>query len=171
MREIVLDIETTGLSPTKGHRIVEIGCVELVDRQITGNTYQQYINPERESDPRALKTHGLSMEFLSEYPTFTLVADSFLDFIADSKLVIHNARFDMSFINHELVLAGRDRVHVRRIVDTLSIAREKHGSPANLNAVCARYKVDTTVRSSTHGALIDANVLAIVYPMLIGKYK
>jgi DNA polymerase III subunit epsilon len=166
LREIVLDTETSGLSPKQGHRIIEIGCVELIDKVKTGVVYHQYINPEVSIHPRALKVHGITNEFLNAYPKFSEIAEEFLAFIGNDRLVIHNARFDLGFLNNELVLSGFPKVVDRRVRCTMQIAREKHGSPATLDAVCARYKVDTSVRSNTHGALVDADVLANVYTRL-----
>jgi len=168
MREIVLDTETTGLDPKSGHRIVEIGCVELINHVATGNTYHQYINPERDMPEEAYRVHGLSQEFLSGHPVFAAVADGFLAFVRDSRLVIHNAEFDMGFINAELRALGRDALDKARAVDTVQIARRKFpGAPANLDALCKRFQIDNSDRD-LHGALKDARLLADVYLELIG---
>lgn len=167
MREIVLDTETSGLSPKQGHRIIEIGCVELIDKVKTGVVYHQYINPEVSIHPRALKVHGISNEFLNAYPKFSEIAEEFLAFIGNDRLVIHNARFDLSFINTQLELCGLPKIVDRRVRCTMQIAREMHGNPCNLNAVCSRYKVDSSIRSSKHGALVDADVLANVYVKMV----
>jgi len=168
MREIVLDTETTGLDPKSGHRIVEIGCVELVNHVATGNSYHQYINPERDMPDEAYRVHGLSLEFLSGHPVFAAIADDFLAFVRDSQLVIHNAEFDMGFINAELQALGRDALDKARAVDTVQIARRKFpGAPANLDALCKRFQIDNSDRE-LHGALKDARLLADVYLELIG---
>lgn len=167
MREIVLDTETSGLSPKQGHRIIEIGCVELIDKVKTGIVYHQYINPEIDIHPRALKVHGITNEFLNAYPKFNEIADSLLEFIGDDRLVIHNARFDLGFLNVQLELCGLPRIVDRRVRCTMLIAREKHGSPATLDAMCARYKVDSSMRSVHHSALVDANVLADMYVRMV----
>ena len=168
MREIVLDTETTGLNPRQGDRIVEIGCVELVNHVPTGNEYHCYINPERDMPDAAYQVHGLSEAFLSDKPVFADICDDFLDFIGNAPLVIHNASFDMGFLNAELELLNRDILLPERAVDTLVIARGKFpGSPASLDALCRRFGIDTTVRDK-HGALIDSLLLARVYLELIG---
>lgn len=168
MREIVLDTETTGLDPKTGDRLVEIGCVELLNQFPTGRSYHVYINPERSMPREAFEVHGLSDDFLSDKPRFDDVADAFLNFIADGRLVIHNAQFDMGFINHELKRSGRATIAQDRVVDTLQIARRKHpGSPASLDALCSRYGIDTSKRVK-HGALLDAELLAEVYIELNG---
>jgi len=168
MREIVLDTETTGLDPKSGHRIVEIGCIELVNHVATGNSYHQYINPERDMPDEAYRVHGLSQEFLSGHPVFAAIADDFLAFVRDSQLVIHNAEFDMGFINAELQALGRDALGKARAVDTVQIARRKFpGAPANLDALCKRFQIDNSDRE-LHGALKDARLLADVYLELIG---
>ncbi|WP_181703455.1 DNA polymerase III subunit epsilon [Chthonobacter albigriseus] len=168
MREIVLDTETTGLDPKTGDRLVEIGCVELVNQFPTGRTYHVYINPERAMPREAFEVHGLSDAFLADKPRFDDVADAFLEFVAGARLVIHNAQFDMGFINHELKRSGRVTIEIDRVIDTLQIARRKHpGSPANLDALCARYGIDTSKRVK-HGALLDAELLAEVYIELNG---
>lgn len=168
MREIVLDTETTGFDPTEGHRIVEIGCVEIVNQIPTGNVYHQYINPQRDMPTEAYDVHGLSEEFLSDKPIFTEIVGDFLDFIGDAKLVIHNAEFDMRFINAELEWTGLKPIPMAQSVDTLAMARQKFpGSPASLDALCRRYEVDNSDRTF-HGALLDSELLAEVYLHLLG---
>jgi DNA polymerase-3 subunit epsilon len=168
MREIALDTETTGLDPKHGHRIVEIGCVEMYGRIRTGRNFHVYINPERDMPPEAEKVHGLSREFLSDKPKFAEIAEGFLSFIVDAPLVIHNAKFDMGFINHELAKHGHGMIPMERAVDTLQIARRKFpGSPATLDALCRRYQIDLSERTQ-HGALLDAELLADVYLELLG---
>lgn len=167
MREIVLDTETTGFEYKQGHRLVEIGCVELVNHMPTGNTYHQYINPERDMPEGAFRVHGLSEEFLRDFPLFKEVAQEFLDFIAGDTLIIHNAGFDVPFLNYELVQHGFAEMG-NNVVDTLIMARKKFpGSPANLDALCRRYAVDNSNREK-HGALLDSELLAEVYLELIG---
>ena len=168
MREIVLDTETTGLSPDNGDRIVEIGCVELINHVPTSNTYQAYLNPEKDMDPGAEKVHGLTNEFLLDKPKFIEIADSFLDFIGDSNLIAHNADFDINFLNSELVRAKKDKINNDRVVDTLKIARSKFpGARNSLDALCKRFFVDNSNRS-LHGALLDSELLAEVYLELVG---
>ena len=168
MREIVLDTETTGLDPYDGHRIVEIGAVELFNHVPTGNVYHQYINPVRKMPEQAFAVHGLSEEFLSDKPKFVDIASEFLDFIGSEKLIIHNASFDMKFINYELSKIKRGEVSYDRAVDTLAIARKKFpGSPASLDSLCRRFKIDNSARVM-HGALLDSQILAEVYLELIG---
>ena len=168
MREIVLDTETTGFDPRKGHRLVEIGCLELKNHLPTGKTYHQYINPERDVPEGAFKVHGLSEEFLADFPVFSEVADAFVEFIGDSPLIIHNATFDMTFLNYELKTLKRKEIPFERAIDTLLIARKKFpGSPASLDALCKRFKVDNGART-LHGALLDSELLAEVYLELIG---
>lgn len=168
MREIVLDTETTGLSATGGDRLVEIGCVELVNRFPTGRTYHTYVNPERDVPEGAFAVHGLSTAFLSDKPLFAKVADGFLDFVSDDTLVIHNADFDMGFINMELTRIGRTALGMERVVNTLTLARRKHPGVSNrLDDLCARYGVDNSKRTK-HGALLDAELLAEVYVELAG---
>ncbi|MGB1539864.1 MAG: DNA polymerase III subunit epsilon, partial [Rickettsiales bacterium] len=147
MREIALDTETTGLDPNTGHRIVEIGCVEMINRIKTGEVYHVYLNPERDMPEEAYRVHGLSEEFLSDKPLFFDVVDEFIDFVSDSPLVIHNAAFDMKFINAELKKAGREEIPFERSVDTVIMARKKFpGSPANLDALCKRFDIDLSAR-------------------------
>ncbi|MDB2407433.1 DNA polymerase III subunit epsilon [Jannaschia sp.] len=168
MREIVLDTETTGFEPDSGDRIVEIGAVELVNHVATGATYHQYINPERSMPQGAFEVHGLGDDFLKEYPVFAQVGQAFLDFIAGDKLIIHNAAFDMKFLNAELKWMGLPLLPMERAVDTLAIARSKFpGSPASLDALCRRFGVDNSSREK-HGALLDSEILAEVYLELIG---
>ena len=168
MREIVLDTETTGFEPDEGHRIVEIGAVELINHVPTGRTYHQYVNPERDMPQGAFEVHGLSEAFLRDFPVFAQVGQAFLDFIGDSKLVIHNAAFDMRFLSAELDWMGLPRLPAERAIDTLAIARGKFpGSPASLDALCRRYGIDNS-RRTKHGALLDSEILAEVYMELIG---
>lgn len=168
MREIVLDTETTGFEPAEGHRIVEIGAVELFNHLPTGRTFHQYINPERPMPKEALEVHGLGDDFLRDKPRFAAVGRAFLDFIADAPLVIHNAAFDMKFLNHELRAAGLPLLADSRAIDTVLIARKKFpGSPASLDALCRRFGVDNS-RREKHGALLDSEILAEVYLELLG---
>lgn len=168
MREIVLDTETTGFEPTEGHRIVEIGAVELFNHVPTGRTFHQYINPLRPMPKEAFEVHGLGDEFLRDKPVFKAVGQAFLDFIEDSRLVIHNAAFDMKFLNAELGWAGLPSLPVERALDTLLIARKRFpGSPASLDALCRRFGVDNSSREK-HGALLDSEILAEVYLELVG---
>ncbi|MGB0496721.1 MAG: DNA polymerase III subunit epsilon [Rubricella sp.] len=168
MREIVLDTETTGLSPAEGHRIVEIGAVELSGHVPTGKTYHQYINPERDMPDEAFAVHGLSGDFLSDKPVFSQIATEFLTFIAGAKLVIHNASFDMAFLNHELRAAGHPVLPDDTAIDTLAIARQRFpGAQNSLDALCRRFGVDNSMREK-HGALLDSEILAEVYLELIG---
>jgi DNA polymerase-3 subunit epsilon len=167
-REIVLDTETTGLDPFSGHRIVEIGCVELIGGLRTGASFHTYLNPERDMPPEAFRVHGLSAEFLAAHPIFSQKVDDFLEFIADSNLVIHNAAFDMKFINYELEKHGFAPVVMERAIDTVLMARKKFpGSPASLDALCKRFNIDLSGRTK-HGALLDAELLAEVYLDLCG---
>lgn len=171
MRQIVLDTETTGLETSQGHRIIEIGCVELMNRRLTGRHYHQYINPQREVDAGAFAVHGISNAMLADKPVFARIVDEFLQFIGDAELIIHNAAFDIGFINHELNLLRpgfgciSQRCHV---IDTLLMARAKHpGQKNNLDALCKRYGVDNSQRE-LHGALLDAEILADVYLLMTG---
>ncbi len=167
MREIILDTETTGFSPATGDKIVEIGCVEMIDGVITGNNYHQYINPQRESSAGALRVHGLSSEFLAKKPVFKDIATEFLEYIKDSSLVIHNASFDMKFLNHELKLIKK-KFLPNNIIDTLVLAKKKFpGEKVNLDSLCRKLKVDGSKRIK-HGALLDAELLAEVYIELNG---
>lgn len=171
MRQIVLDTETTGLDPSQGHKIIEIGCVELFNRRLTGRHYHQYINPEREIDAGALAVHGISNAMLDDKPVFARIADAFLEFVGDAELVIHNAAFDIGFIDHELNAwrSGFGSITKRcNVVDTLLMARNKHpGQKNNLDALCKRYGVDNSQRD-LHGALLDAEILADVYLLMTG---
>ena len=168
MREIVLDTETTGLDPSSGDRIVEIGCIALENHMPTGETYQQYVNPERDIPAESFRIHGLSEAFLGGYPVFAGIVDEFLEFIGDDKLVIHNAAFDMKFVNAELERLGFAPLAMIRAIDTVQIARTRYpGAGASLNDLCNRFGVDITSRK-LHGALLDADLLASVYIDLIG---
>lgn len=168
MREIALDTETTGLDPASGHRVVEIGCVELMGHIRTGNHFHSYLNPEREMPREAENIHGLSSDFLKDKPTFKVVARSFLEFIGDDPLVIHNASFDLKFLNAELNALDLPLIEFARATDTVLIARRMFpGSPANLDALCKRFSIDTSARTK-HGALLDAELLADVYLELKG---
>ncbi len=167
-REIVLDTETTGIDPTEGHRIIEIGCIELFNHMPTGKTYHQYINPEREVDAGAIAVHGIKNEFLADKPVFAEIVGGFMDFIGDGKLVIHNAEFDIKFLNAELKPYGYPPFKLNEAIDTLQVARKKFpGSPASLDALCRRFNIDLSVRE-LHGALLDAQLLAEVYLELLG---
>ncbi len=168
MREIVLDTETTGFEPESGDRIVEIGAVELYQHVPTGRTYHQYINPERTMPKEAFEVHGLGDEFLADKPKFAEVGQSFLEFVQDAKLVIHNAAFDMKFLNAELRWMGLPLLPFDQAIDTLEIARKRFpGSPASLDALCRRFAIDNSART-LHGALLDSEILAEVYLELIG---
>jgi DNA polymerase-3 subunit epsilon len=168
MREIVLDTETTGLDPLRGDRLVEIGCVEMFNHMPTGQTYHVYINPERAMPQEAFAVHGLSSEFLSDKPLFAAVAEDFIAFIGDAPLIIHNASFDIGFINMELDRLKRAAIPRDRLVDTLMLARRKHPGVSNrLDDLCSRYAIDNS-RRTKHGALLDAELLAEVYIDLIG---
>ena len=165
MRQIFLDTETTGLSPDQGDRIIEIGCVELVNRKLTGNHKHFYVNPGRDSHEEALKIHGITTEFLRDKPKFEAVADELLDFLRDAEIIIHNAPFDLGFLNKELELVGRPafRTHVAGIIDSLAMAKEMYPGKRNgLDALCDRLGVDNSGRT-LHGALLDAELLADVY--------
>ncbi len=168
MREIVLDTETTGLDPLSGHRIIEIGAQELLNHVPTGNSYHCYVDPQRDVDQGAFEVHGLSREFLADFPPFSGIVDSFLEFIGKDRLIIHNARFDMGFINMELHRLGRDDIPTDGVVDTLQMARRRFpGAQASLDALCRRFEIDNSHRG-LHGALVDADLLASVYLELIG---
>lgn len=168
MREIVLDTETTGFDPQSGDRIVEIGAVELFNHVATGRTYHQYINPKRDMPEDAFKVHGLSIDFLRDKPVFADIGQAFLDFAGDSKLVIHNASFDMKFLNAELGWINLPLLPWEQAIDTLAIARKRFpGSPASLDALCRRFGIDNASRT-LHGALLDSEILAEVYLELIG---
>lgn len=171
MRQIILDTETTGLEPRQGHRIVEIGCVELVNRRRTGQDFHQYLNPGREIDDGAFDVHGISNESLRDKPGFVDIAQGLIDFIRDSELIIHNAPFDVAFLNAELRALGKNWGQIEdycEITDTLIIAREKHpGQKNSLDALCARYEIDNSERK-LHGALLDAQILLDVYLAMTG---
>ncbi|WP_417222737.1 DNA polymerase III subunit epsilon [Amphritea sp.] len=173
MRQIVLDTETTGIDPKEGHRIIEIGCVEMMNRRLTGRTYHRYLNPDRAIDEEAIQVHGITNEFLNDKPRFPEIQDEFLHFIRGADLVIHNAPFDVGFMNHELKLNNHnERVNdFCHITDTLALARKKHpGQKNNLDALCRRYGIDNSHRE-LHGALLDSEILADVYLMLTGGQK
>ena len=171
LRQIVLDTETTGLEPSENHRIIEIGCVELIDRHLTGNHYHQYINPEREIDQGAVEVHGLTTEFLSDKPNFSSISQEFLQFINGAELIIHNAPFDIGFIDHEFAKLQGKNIFINDIcsvIDTLIMARKRHpGQRNNLDALCKRYFVDNSKRD-LHGALLDSEILADVYLLMTG---
>ena len=168
MREIVLDTETTGLDPKMGHRLVEIGAIELINHTPTGVNYQTYINPERDVDPGAQEIHGLTNEFLKQHPAFGDISTEFINFLSDSTLIIHNAPFDLAFINMELSRLGVAPISSERVIDTLVLARKKFpGAQANLDALCRRFAIENRHRE-LHGALVDAALLADVYIELIG---
>ena len=167
-REIVMDTETTGLDPMTGDRIVEIGAIELINHMPTGQVYHQYINPERDMPQEAFAVHGLGNEFLADKPVFAKIGQDFLDFVGDAKMVIHNASFDMKFINAEMGWAGFQKMPMDQAIDTLEIARRKFpGAQNSLDALCRRFGVDNSVREK-HGALLDSELLAEVYLELIG---
>jgi DNA polymerase-3 subunit epsilon len=168
MREIVLDTETTGLDPNQGHRLVELGCVELLNRIPTGVTFHRYLNPERDMPAEAFKVHGLSADFLKDKPLFVTVADELLEFFGESPLIAHNASFDFGFLSAELDRIKRTGLSRERLIDTIALARRKHSAgPYSLDALCLRYGIDTS-RRTKHGALLDAEILAEVYLELIG---
>ena len=168
MREIVLDTETTGLDPSRGDRIVEIGAIELINHVPSGQTFHAYINPERDIPAEAQAVHGLSAAFLKDKPVFSRIADDFLAFIADSVIIIHNASFDTGFLNAELAYLSKEPLRPERVIDTLMLARQKNPmGPNSLDALCRRYGVDNSKRTK-HGALLDSELLADVYIELIG---
>jgi DNA polymerase III subunit epsilon len=168
MREIVLDTETTGMDPVKGDRLVEIGCVELMNHLPTGRTYHVYLNPERDIPAEATAVHGITNEFVKDKPTFGEAVGDFMNFIGDARLVIHNAEFDLKFLNAELKTFGFPSLDAKRTTDTVRMAREKFpGSPANLDALCRRFGIDNSSRTY-HGALLDSQLLAEVYLELLG---
>ena len=168
MREIVFDTETTGLDPVNGHRLVEIGCIELLNRFPSGKTFHRYFNPERDMPAEAFSVHGLSIDFLKAHQCFHACVEELLDFLADAPLVAHNAFFDLGFINAELEKCAKKAIGRERLVDTLMIARRKHpGQPNRLDDLCARYRIDNS-RRTKHGALLDAELLAEIYVELIG---
>jgi len=170
-RQIVLDTETTGLSPAQGHRMIEIGCLEMVNRRLTGNSFHYYINPERDIDRGAERVHGITQEFLKDKPVFSAIADELMEFIRGAELVIHNAPFDVGFLNHEFKLLNKKSKPITahcEVLDTLAIARKKHpGQKNSLDALCRRYGVDNTNRD-LHGALLDSELLAQVYLLMTG---
>ena len=169
MKDIVLDTETTGLSVKDGHRIVEIGCIELDNLILTHNKFHCYLNPERKVSKKALEVHGYTDEFLSDKKKFKEIADEFLDFIKDKRIIIHNAEFDLAHINNELILIGKSRINRDNIVDTLEIARDKFpGSPNSLDALCKRYRIDNSKRAQ-HTSLVDCDLLSKVYINLIDQ--
>lgn len=171
MRQIAFDTETTGFYVEQGDRVLEIGCVEIIDREMTGKTWHTYINPQRDSDPGALAVHGLTTEFLSDKPLFSDIAEEFIDFIKGAEIIAHNAKFDVTFLNHELALLNRGFLKLEDycvVVDTLAMAKDKYpGSNSSLDALCRRYQVDNSGRE-LHGALIDADLLAQVYLLMTG---
>ena len=171
MRQIVLDTETTGLETSQDHRIIEIGCVEMINRKLTGRHYHQYINPQRKVDEGAMEVHGITDQFLEDKPTYDAIVEEFMAFIKGAELVIHNAPFDISFLNHEASkLPGRTKSIESgcKVIDTLALARQKHpGQKNNLDALCKRYGVDNSQRD-LHGALLDAEILADVYLLMTG---
>ncbi len=171
MRQVVLDTETTGLDPAEGHRIIEIGCVEMISRRATGQTYHQYLNPGREIDAGAVEVHGITNDFLADKPRFADLAGDFLAFVSDAELIIHNAPFDVGFLNHELGLLDPSPGRLEdfcAVTDTLVLARQKHpGQKNSLDALCKRYDVDNSQRE-LHGALLDAQILADVYLAMTG---
>lgn len=171
MRQIVLDTETTGLEPAQGHRIIEIGCVEIIDRKRTGSRFHVYLNPEREIDAEAVAVHGLSNDFLADKPLFESIAEDFLAYIEGAELIIHNAPFDVGFLNHELKRWKGDSMNLAslcQVLDTLQMARKKHpGQRNSLDALCKRYEVNNSHRD-LHGALLDAEILAELYLVMTG---
>ncbi|HCL11609.1 MAG TPA: DNA polymerase III subunit epsilon, partial [Alteromonas sp.] len=172
MRQIVLDTETTGINPKEGHRIIEIGCVEVINRRLTGNHFHVYINPKREIEQEAIEVHGITNEFLADKPVFADVAGEFIEFIRGGQLVIHNAPFDVGFMDHEFAMHGPTASvktkEICGVLDTLVLARDMHpGQKNNLDALCKRYGIDNSHRE-LHGALLDAEILADVYLMMTG---
>lgn len=171
LRQVVLDTETTGINPKEGHKIIEIGCVELINRRLTQNRFHVYLNPDREIDAGAIEVHGITNEFLHDKPRFADVVEDFMKFIAGAELIIHNATFDVGFLNHELSLLGaesRSIESVSTVFDTLTFARKKHpGARNSLDALCKRYSIDNSHRE-LHGALLDAEILADVYLLMTG---
>jgi len=171
-REIILDIETTGLYPEQGHKIIEICCMEIINGIKTGEIFHVFINPERDVPNEAFAIHGISTEFLLDKQKFSQISLSFLDFIKDAKLVIHNAKFDVGFLNYELKALGHKIIDFSEVIDTLIIARKKYpGSPASLDALCKRFKVSQHAKRDKHGALIDVELLYEVYKNLVDDYK
>ena len=169
MKEVILDTETTGLLVSEGHRIVEIGCIEINDLMPTQNRFHCYLNPERKVSEKALEVHGYTDEFLSKQKKFSQVVNDFLDFIENKRLVIHNAQFDLSHLNNELALLGKKKINNENVIDTLALARDKFpGSPSSLDALCKRYRIDNSKRKQ-HTALIDCDLLAKVYINLLDQ--
>lgn len=167
-RELCLDIETTGLDPRDGHKIIEIACVELVNKVKTGNFFHAYVNPRRDVPEEAFRIHGISTEFLKDKPIFDHVAHKFLDFVKDTPIIIHNAAFDTKFINYELKILGMEPLNMSNVIDSLTMARKKFpGSPASLDALCKRFNIDLS-RRTKHGALLDTELLCDVYVELMG---
>jgi len=171
MRQIILDTETTGLEPEEGHRVIEIGALEMEDRRLTGRHFHSYLNPERDIEDGALEVHGITLDFLRDKPRFVDIADEFLQFVEGAELVIHNAPFDLGFLDYELSMAGQGPARLSgsaRVLDTLELARDLHpGQRNNLDALCRRYDVDNSSRT-LHGALLDAEILADVYLAMTG---
>lgn len=172
IRQVVLDTETTGINPKEGHRIIEIGCVELINRRLTQNRFHVYLNPDREIDAGAIEVHGITNEFLQDKPRFGDVVRDFIEFVKDAELIIHNAPFDVGFLNHELSMLSAEPVgsieSICGVFDTLAFARKKHpGARNNLDALCKRYGIDNSHRE-LHGALLDAEILADVYLLMTG---
>ena len=171
MRQIILDTETTGLNPDKGHKIIEVGCIEMINRRTTGNTFHQYINPEREIDEAAIEVHGITLDMLQDKPVFKGLAEELFAFLKGAELIIHNAPFDVAFLNHEFKQADFGEKLIDNnceVLDTLAMARQKHpGQKNNLDALCRRYQVDNSQRQ-LHGALLDAEILADVYLLMTG---
>lgn len=172
MRQIILDTETTGLDPVQGHRIIEIGCVEMINRRLTGDSYHQYINPDREIDQGAIEVHGITNESLADKPFFADIASDFLEYVKGAELIIHNAPFDIGFLNHEFKLLNKNKPEKMEqhcsVIDTLRMARKMHpGQRNDLNSLCRRYTIDNAQRT-LHGALLDAEILADVYLAMTG---
>lgn len=171
LRQIVLDTETTGLEPEQGHRVIEIGCVELLERRLTGNNFHQYLQPDRKIDAAAIEVHGITNEFLADKPRFKEVASDFIEYVRGAELIIHNAPFDVGFLNHELVMASSEPVRIAelcKITDTLVMAKRMHpGQRNSLDALCKRYAIDNSHRE-LHGALLDAEILSDVYLRMTG---
>jgi DNA polymerase-3 subunit epsilon len=171
LREIVLDTETTGLDPNAGHRLIELGCVELVNHIPSGQTFHHYLDPERDVPADAERVHGLSTAFLKGKPLFTAIVEDFIAFIGEAPLIIHNASFDLGFLNAELIRAGKSPIGLDRVIDTLALARRKHpGAQNSLDALCKRFRIDNSGRKK-HGALLDSELLAEVYLKLIGGHQ
>jgi DNA polymerase-3 subunit epsilon len=171
MTEIVLDLETTGLDPKQGHRIVEIGAIKLRNKSLTNEKFHYYVNPQRDMPTEAYNVHGISSDFLRDKPIFATVADQLLEFIKDSTLIIHNAQFDVKFLNYELALLGKGSINVVNVIDTLKIAQSRYpGKRASLDALCDRFKIDLSHRK-LHGALKDAELLAKVYYLMTGGFN